>query len=313
MTRLPREPAAVDAAAPSMPPCASCRATKRAGDVRYLRLLPRRRRHRRRCRRDRATPATPPWSDGAATSRRSMRGRPPPTLAGLARAIGALSICSKRDFLAIIDGMEMDVAERYSRARLGDARLYCDRVACAVGRLSIARIRHGGRARRGARRSSRPRAAADQHPARPRRGLRATAASICRARRSSPPASTTRRSERPCSPRPRSTRPRGRSSARRAADFALAREVMDASPRAAVRAPRLMAAAYGAILDRLEKRGFSPPREACACRSRACCWRSSAIRSLLMRRPILHIVGAGLAGLSRGGRAQRRPVRDRHP
>ena len=42
--------------------------------------------------------------------------------------------------------------------------------------------------------------------------------------------------------------------------FGLAKAVMDASPRAAVRAPRLMAAAYGAILERLEKRGFAPPR-----------------------------------------------------
>lgn len=43
----------------------------------------------------------------------------------------------KEDFVAIIDGMEMDAADRL---RIGDMReleLYCDRVACAVGRLSV--------------------------------------------------------------------------------------------------------------------------------------------------------------------------------
>jgi phytoene synthase len=42
--------------------------------------------------------------------------------------------------------------------------------------------------------------------------------------------------------------------------FRLAKQVMDQCPRAAVRAPRLMAAAYGAILDLLIRRGFAPPR-----------------------------------------------------
>jgi phytoene synthase len=43
----------------------------------------------------------------------------------------------REDFLAIIDGMAMD-AERDIRApSLGDLDLYCDRVASAVGRLSV--------------------------------------------------------------------------------------------------------------------------------------------------------------------------------
>ena len=36
---------------------------------------------------------------------------------------------------------------------------------------------------------------------------------------------------------------------------------MDASPRAAVKAPRLMASAYSDVLERLDTRGFAPPRE----------------------------------------------------
>ena len=35
---------------------------------------------------------------------------------------------------------------------------------------------------------------------------------------------------------------------------------MDAAPRAAVKAPRLMAVAYGSILDRMIAEGFAPPR-----------------------------------------------------
>ena len=43
----------------------------------------------------------------------------------------------KDDFLAVIDGMEMDVAEDICGPSLAALDLYCDRVASAVGRLSI--------------------------------------------------------------------------------------------------------------------------------------------------------------------------------
>ena len=41
------------------------------------------------------------------------------------------------DFLAVIDGMEMDAAEDICAPALADLDLYCDRVASAVGRLSV--------------------------------------------------------------------------------------------------------------------------------------------------------------------------------
>ena len=44
----------------------------------------------------------------------------------------------KTDFLAVIDGMEMDVPEHFQIIDRADLELYCDRVACAVGRLSNA-------------------------------------------------------------------------------------------------------------------------------------------------------------------------------
>lgn len=43
----------------------------------------------------------------------------------------------RTDFLAIIDGMEMDAAERLRIADLKLLSVYCDRVASAVGRLSV--------------------------------------------------------------------------------------------------------------------------------------------------------------------------------
>ena len=148
-----------------------------------------------------------------------MRETPSPTLAGLARSIGAYDL-QNRDFLAIIDGMDMDVAEDIRAPDQAKLDLYCDRVACAVGRLSIrvfgmavepgeALADHLGRALQltnilrdldedcALGRLYLPREALD-------------AAGIAE-----------RRPERPCSPRPRSTRPRGRSSARRAADTRL--------------------------------------------------------------------------------------------
>jgi len=42
----------------------------------------------------------------------------------------------KRDFLDVIDGMEMDARVRVRIADMAELELYCDRVACAVGRLS---------------------------------------------------------------------------------------------------------------------------------------------------------------------------------
>jgi len=43
----------------------------------------------------------------------------------------------QRDFLAIVDGMEMDVGAPIRGPAYSDLDLYCDRVASAVGRLSV--------------------------------------------------------------------------------------------------------------------------------------------------------------------------------
>jgi phytoene synthase len=184
-------------------------------------------------------------------------GRPAPTLAGLARSIATYDL-QRKDFLAVIDGMNMDVAEDIRAPDRATLDLYCDRVACAVGRLSTrvfgmeaepgeALADHLGRALQLTNilrdldedstlgRLYLPREALDQ-------------AGIAGSDPADVLASPTL---------DKAVRPIIEEARRR---FRLAQEVMDKSPRRAVRAPRLMAAAYGAILERLEKRGFAPPR-----------------------------------------------------
>jgi len=43
----------------------------------------------------------------------------------------------KNDFYAVIDGMEMDAQSRIRIPDMQNLTLYCDRVACAVGRMSV--------------------------------------------------------------------------------------------------------------------------------------------------------------------------------
>ena len=57
-------------------------------------------------------------------------------LDGLAQAIKQFAL-RKDDFLAVIDGMEMDAVEDIRAPALETLDLYCDRVASAVGRLSV--------------------------------------------------------------------------------------------------------------------------------------------------------------------------------
>jgi squalene synthase HpnD len=62
--------------------------------------------------------------------------RVPADLEALARATARFSL-RKEDFLAVIEGMEMDAAEDIRAPDLAKLDLYCDRVACAPGRLSV--------------------------------------------------------------------------------------------------------------------------------------------------------------------------------
>jgi squalene synthase HpnD len=61
---------------------------------------------------------------------------PAPHLAKLAQAIARFSL-ERADFIAVIDGMEMDVVTTIVAPDAATLDLYCDRVASAVGRLSV--------------------------------------------------------------------------------------------------------------------------------------------------------------------------------
>jgi squalene synthase HpnD len=63
-------------------------------------------------------------------------GTPPSALERLARAVKTFGL-RREDFLAVIDGMEMDVVADIRAPDYATLELYCDRVACAVGRLSV--------------------------------------------------------------------------------------------------------------------------------------------------------------------------------
>lgn len=66
----------------------------------------------------------------------TFSGRDPGQAAIVARAIGDFGL-DRADFEAVIDGMAMDVARDICWPSLEELDLYCDRVASAVGRLSV--------------------------------------------------------------------------------------------------------------------------------------------------------------------------------
>ena len=59
-----------------------------------------------------------------------------PTTCALMRAVREYDL-RREDFLAVIDGMEMDAVEDFRAPSLADLELYCARVAGAVGLLSV--------------------------------------------------------------------------------------------------------------------------------------------------------------------------------
>ena len=63
-------------------------------------------------------------------------GHPPPRLVDYVDSVRKFSL-QREDFLAIIDGMEMDVPQEIRAPDMATLDLYCGRVASAVGRLSV--------------------------------------------------------------------------------------------------------------------------------------------------------------------------------
>ena len=174
-------------------------------------------------------------------------------------AITAQFHLRREDFLAVIDGMEMDVIEDIRAPDLATLDLYCDRVASAVGRLSVRVFglsdpqaedlaHHLGRALQ----LTNILRDLDEDAAVGRLYL---AGDLLRQAgiTSTDPAEVLAHPNLDAACRPLIERAR--------THFAEAWRIMAAVPRRAVRAPRLMAAAYEPMLDKMQRQGFSPPRQ----------------------------------------------------
>ena len=185
------------------------------------------------------------------------RGAPPQQLTGLARAVQEFDL-QREDFLAVIDGMEMDVVADIRAPDAATLALYCDRVACAVGRLSVRVFGmergagleladHLGRALQ----LTNILRDLDEDAAMGRLYLPREALRDCGIISTDP---TTVLAN------PMLGEACGVLVRQAQAHFRQAEAIMAQNPRRAVRAPRIMGEAYGLILGRLAARGFAPPR-----------------------------------------------------
>ena len=178
-------------------------------------------------------------------------------LRGLQTAIGAFAL-RRDDFHAVIDGMAMDVTRDIRAPDWATLELYCDRVASAVGRLSV-RIFGTPEPERDALAHHLGKALQLTNILRdidedarigrlylPREALEAAGIAVL-------------------APRAVAANPRLPEACRLVIErtrshFAEARAIMARCPRASVKAPRIMDEAYGAVFDRTVARGFAPPR-----------------------------------------------------
>ena len=184
-------------------------------------------------------------------------GTPPPRLADLARAVRGFDL-ARDDFLAVIAGMEMDVLADIRAPDRAMLDLYCDRVACAVGRLSVrvfgmeqtaglALAHHLGRALQ----LTNILRDLDEDATLSRLYLPREELHAAGIMTTDPAAALAH---------PAIAAPCAAVAALADTEFQKANAIMTAAPRRQVRAPRIMAQAYRLILDRLVARGFAPPR-----------------------------------------------------
>ena len=185
------------------------------------------------------------------------QGRPPARLWDYVASVRRFDL-KREDFLAIVDGMEMDVPQDIRAPDSATLDLYCDRVASAVGRLSvrvfglahddgILLAHHLGRALQ----LTNILRDIDEDAAigrlyLPREGLLQAGID------STDPLEVIADPALPkvCAPLVEQAR----------THFEKADEVMGRNPRRVVRAPRIMSKYYRAILELLVARGFAAPR-----------------------------------------------------
>ncbi len=185
-------------------------------------------------------------------------GRPTPETGPLLPHVRRYDL-KREDFIAIIDGMAMDAAEDIRAPDTAKLDLYCDRVASAVGRLSV---RIFGLSERNGRDLAYHLGRAlqktnilrdiDEDAAMGRLYLPRESLEAAGIMATDPMAVAAHPAlERACEPL----------MAEAEAHFAMAWSIMGCEPRKVTRAPRLMAAVYGAVLDGIGRRGFALPRK----------------------------------------------------
>jgi squalene synthase HpnD len=185
-------------------------------------------------------------------------GQPPAQLKALAASVQQFGM-RKDDFLAVIDGMEMDARENIRAPDFVTLDLYCDRVASAVGRLSV---RVFGMEEEAGRKLAHHLGRAlqltnilrdideDAEVGRlylPQEALAAVGIAS--------------RDPKTVAAHPDLGGACGVVVERALQHFREAEAIMAKAPRRAVRAPRIMGVAYRRILDRMLARGFQSPRE----------------------------------------------------
>ena len=184
-------------------------------------------------------------------------GRAPSHLAALADVTRSFHL-KHADFEAVIDGMAMDAEQDIRAPDWATLDLYCDRVASAVGRLSVCIFglpdesgvplaHHLGRALQ----LTNILRDIDEDASIGRLYLPREALIAAGVKTDEPLAAAAD---------PKLADACVEVAVRARQHFEKAQFVMASAPRAAVKAPRLMAAAYGSILDRMLKEGFAPPR-----------------------------------------------------
>jgi presqualene diphosphate synthase len=185
------------------------------------------------------------------------QGHPPPRLRDYVASVRKFDL-KREDFLAIVDGMEMDVPQDIRAPDLATLDLYCDRVASAVGRLSvrvfglpeadgILLAHHLGRALQ----LTNILRDVDEDAGLGRLYLPRESLLLAGITSDDPVRVIAERTlPKVCLPLAERAR----------MHFQKADEVMNRNKRRAVRAPRIMSKYYRAILDLLVARGFAAPR-----------------------------------------------------
>jgi presqualene diphosphate synthase len=185
-------------------------------------------------------------------------GTPPAQLSDLAKAVREFDL-RKQDFFAVIDGMEMDTREDIRAPDFATLDLYCDRVASAVGRLSVRVFgmaeeaglklaHHLGRALQ----LTNILRDIDEDAGVGRLYLPQEALAL---------AGIQSRDPRAVAAHPNLGIACNNVVQRAREHFEKAEAIMAAAPRRAVRAARIMGLAYHRILDGITARGFNPPRQ----------------------------------------------------